>query len=83
MRYELSDTEWGAIRLKLPNKPRGVVRVDDRGCSQWHLLGIAVRRPVARPSGRLWPSHDLLQSICSLAARRSLDEHHERTERLT
>ena len=30
MRYELSDTEWGAIRVMLPNKSRGVARVDDR-----------------------------------------------------
>jgi transposase len=30
MRYELSDTEWSTIRVMLPNKPRGVARVDDR-----------------------------------------------------
>jgi transposase len=30
MRYELSDHEWGVIRPMLPNKPRGVPRVDDR-----------------------------------------------------
>ena len=30
MRYDLSDSEWIAIRLMLPNKPRGVARVDDR-----------------------------------------------------
>jgi transposase len=30
MRYELSDSEWSAIRVMLPNKPRGVPRVDDR-----------------------------------------------------
>ena len=30
MRYELSDSEWGDIRAMLPNKPRGVARVDDR-----------------------------------------------------
>jgi hypothetical protein len=30
MRYELSDNEWGIIRLMLPSKPRGVRRVDDR-----------------------------------------------------
>jgi transposase len=30
MRYELSDYEWGIIRPMLPNKPRGVPRVDDR-----------------------------------------------------
>ena len=30
MRYELSDNEWRAILVMLPNKPRGVARVDDR-----------------------------------------------------
>ena len=30
MRYELTDFEWAAIRSFLPNKPRGVPRVDDR-----------------------------------------------------
>ena len=30
MRYELSDYEWSLIRPMLPNKPRGVPRVDDR-----------------------------------------------------
>ena len=29
-RYELSDGEWKAIEPHLPNKPRGVPRVDDR-----------------------------------------------------
>src|SRR5260370_41837666 len=30
MRYELTDFEWTAVRSFLPNKPRGVPRVDDR-----------------------------------------------------
>ena len=30
MRYELSDYEWAAVKPFLPNKPRGVPRVDDR-----------------------------------------------------
>ena len=30
MRYELTDCEWRVIRPMLPNKPRGVPRVDDR-----------------------------------------------------
>jgi len=30
MRYELTDHEWTAIRRMLPNKPRGVPRVNDR-----------------------------------------------------
>ena len=28
--YEFSDYEWSVIRPMLPNKPRGVPRVDDR-----------------------------------------------------
>ncbi len=28
--YDLTDVEWSAIRPVLPNKPRGVPRVDDR-----------------------------------------------------
>ena len=30
MRYELNDHEWSAIKSMLPNKPRGVPRVNDR-----------------------------------------------------
>ena len=30
MRYELSDFEWAAIKPLLPNKSRGVRRVNDR-----------------------------------------------------
>ena len=29
-RHELSDEEWAIIQPLLPNKPRGVPRVDDR-----------------------------------------------------
>ena len=30
MRYELADYEWSVIKPMLPNKPRGVPRVNDR-----------------------------------------------------
>ncbi len=30
MRYELTDNEWSAITPMLPNKPRGVPRVNGR-----------------------------------------------------
>jgi transposase len=30
MRYELTDYEWAAVKPFLPNKPRGVPRVNDR-----------------------------------------------------
>ena len=49
MRYEFSGYEWAAIRLMLPNKPRGVPRVDD----QRVLNGIFW---VLRPSSNLRPS---------------------------
>jgi transposase len=29
-RYEITDFEWSVIQPLLPNKPRGVARVDDR-----------------------------------------------------
>ena len=30
MRYDLTDFDWSVIEPLLPNKPRGVPRVDDR-----------------------------------------------------
>jgi transposase len=30
MRYELSHWEWSVIKRMVPNKPRGIPRVDDR-----------------------------------------------------
>jgi transposase len=39
-RYELTDFEWSIIQPLLPNKPRGVPRVDDRKVLNgiyWHL----------------------------------------------
>ncbi|WYJ39790.1 transposase [Bradyrhizobium sp. 2S1] len=52
MRYELADYEWTAIRPMLPNKPRGVPRVNDRrvlngilgACDLEHLGAICPRR---------------------------------------
>jgi transposase len=48
MRYELTDDEWAAIRPFLPNKPRGVPRVNDRrGLNGifWVLRGTLKRVP--------------------------------------
>ncbi len=44
-RYDLTDFEWLVIEPLLPNKPRGVLRVDDRRV----LNGIS---SVLRPGGR-------------------------------
>ena len=54
MRYELTDYEWTAIKPMLPNKPRGVPRVNDRRVLNgifWVLrsgrLGVIYRVPLA------------------------------------
>jgi transposase len=60
MRYELSDHEWSVIRPMLPNKPRGIPRVGRPAHSQRHFLGLALRRPMARPARQLWSHYDLL-----------------------
>jgi hypothetical protein len=55
MRYELTDYEWAAIKPMLPNKPRGVPRVNDRRVLNgifWVLRsgarGVTCRRTLAR-----------------------------------
>jgi len=67
MRYELSDYEWSVIRPMLPNKPRGIPRVDDRRILNgifWVLRSGAhgaICQTATAP-------YDLLQSLRSLAA---------------
>ena len=51
MRYELTDYEGAAIKASLPNKPRGVPRVNDRRVINgifWVLRSGAPRRDWAR-----------------------------------
>jgi signal transduction histidine kinase/transposase len=45
MRYELTDYEWAAIKPLLPNKPRGVPRVNDRRVLNGIFLGPAIGAP--------------------------------------
>ena len=57
MRYELTDFEWAAIRSFLPNKPRGIPRVDDRRVLNgtfWVLRSLRLR---ALAAGQMGP-HD-------------------------
>jgi transposase len=42
MRYELSNEEWIAIKPMLPNKPRGVPRVNDHRVLAERTLGCGV-----------------------------------------
>lgn len=55
-RYELTDGEWSVVEPLLPNKPRGVPRVDDRRV----LNGILVERFFNRIKHfrRIAPRHD-------------------------
>ena len=64
-RYELTDFEWRVIEPLLPNKPRGVPRVDDRRV----LNGILW---VLR-SGAPW--HDLPERLVRAIARRLIAGH--------
>jgi hypothetical protein len=79
MRYELTDHEWAAIKPMLPNKPRGVPRVNDRRVLNGIFLGLAIWGTMARPAGQLRSVHHLLQSLCSLATSGRLGQDHERT----
>jgi hypothetical protein len=74
MRYELSDYEWTAIKLMLPNKPRGVRRFNDRRV----LNGIfwVLRSGAPWPARNIWPPHHLLQSLRSSAAGWRLGPYH-------
>ena len=77
MRYELTDYEWAVIRPMLPNKARGVPRVDDRRVL--NLLGAAIRRTMARSAGLLRSTHHLLQPFRPVAKGRSMGADHART----
>jgi hypothetical protein len=48
MRYELTDFEWAAIESLLPNKPRGIRRVDAVAIREGHAFADTVfgKRPV-------------------------------------
>jgi transposase len=67
MRYELSDYEWTAIKPMLPNKPRGVRRVNDRRVLSGIFLGSPLRCSMARLARDLWSPHHLLQSLRAVA----------------
>jgi hypothetical protein len=59
MRYELADCEWVAIKPMLPNKPRGVPRVNDRRVLNG-IFWVLRSGTLARFAGSFWSLHDLL-----------------------
>jgi len=55
-RYELTDREWSIIEPLLPNKPRGVPRVDDRRVLNGILWRFRTGSPWAEIPERYGPS---------------------------
>jgi transposase len=59
MRHELTDHEWAAIKPMLPNKPRGVPRVNDRRVLNgifWVLRSGAPWRDLPQAFGHIPPA---------------------------
>jgi len=77
MRYELTDYEWHTIKPFLPNKPRGVPRVNDRRVLNGIFWVLRSGAPWRDLPGNFGPLHHLLQSLRSLATSGRLDPHHE------
>ena len=75
--YELTDFEWGVIAPLLPNKPRGVPRVDDRRVLNG-IFWVLRTGAVARFAEGVRPAHDLLQPLCAVAQSRGLGPRHGR-----
>jgi transposase len=54
-RYDLTDFEWRVIEPLLPNKPRGVPRVDDRRvATHYDKLAANFLAMIRLASMRLW-----------------------------
>jgi hypothetical protein len=80
MRFELTDEEWTAIKPMLPNKPRGVPRVNDRRVLNgiFWVCDLEHRGATCQSTSSV---HDLPQSLRSLATSRRLGQDHECTRR--
>ncbi|MFT2214787.1 IS5 family transposase [Rhizobium giardinii] len=65
-RFDLTDFEWAIIQPLLPNKPRGVPRVDDRRVINGILWRFRTGSPWADVPERYGPYNDMLQSFCAM-----------------
>lgn len=78
MRYELADFEWAALKPTLPNKPRGVPRVNDRRVLNgifWVLRSGAPWRDLPEAFGPYTTCYNRF----SLAESWGLEPYHRRT----
>jgi hypothetical protein len=68
MRYELTDYEWVRHQANAAEQAAPRTTGERPSRPQWHLLGVAIRRTLARSAAELRPLHHLLQPFRSLAA---------------
>ena len=73
--YELTDFEWSVIEPLLPNRPRGVPRVDDRRVLNGIFWVLRTRGTMACLAPGLRSSQDLLQPFRQMACGRCLGSH--------
>ena len=59
-RSDMSDLEWNFIKQVLPNKPRGVKRVDDQAGDQRDFLRASHGHPLGRFARAIWTSYNAL-----------------------
>src|SRR5262249_297563 len=71
-RYDLSDFEWRVMEPLLPNKPRGVPRVDDRRVLNGIFWVLRSGAPWRDRSGALWSAYHLLQPLRPMAKSRRM-----------
>ena len=79
-RYDLTDFEWRTIAPLLPNKPRGVPRVDDRRVLNGIFYILRSGSPW-RCAGALRPTNDGLQPLQSVAEGGHLGQADGRSDR--
>jgi transposase len=65
-RYDLTEFEWRVIAPLLPNKPRGVPRVDDRRVLNGIFWVLRSGSPWRDLPERYGPPHNLLQPLPAL-----------------
>ena len=79
-RHDLTGREWAASQPLLPNRSRGVPRVDD--CRVVNGIFFILRTGVPwRPAKGLWTLHDGLQPLQPLVQERSMGVHFQCLER--
>ena len=68
MPYALTDREWNIVQSRPAEQGKRRSACRRPAGHKWHPVGFAIRCAMARFAKSVWPLHDLLQSLRSLAA---------------